>query len=379
MRPLRPRLSDLVIGELAVGDATRQELCEWLDVSRTSLGRAIDEIAAEGAFISSVKESAGSRGRPVERLHFNSQVGYRVGIEISRSSCCAVVLNRHYDVLATVTLDIDDFQGWHEPLKCTSDMLYSTAERQHVQMQDISRVGVGIPVPLGTDSPEYSQVLDEVRTVIERRWNAPTLVENTVRLAAIGENGWGASKGYGSYVYVRFGAGLGCCVVISDQITHGQAGYAGELGHVHVSGLTDPCYCGGTGCLETVASSRALCEAAGVPHLAQLGAAYARHDKRACTAIERAVSMVGNVLASLVLTASPQVVLCAGEVVDAIPDFPQLLRKAILDSLSPMFHEIVTVQKASLGKIGSALGAALAANYAVDESDTESGMEGYPA
>lgn len=369
MRPPRPRLSDLVIGELAVGDAARQELCEWLDVSRTSLGRAIDEIAAEGSFISSVKELAGSRGRPVERLHFNSDVGYRVGIEISRSSCCAVVLNRHYDVVATASLDIEDFQGWHEPLKRISDMLYSAAESRHVQMQHISKVGVGIPVPLTTNPPEYERVLSEVRTLIEQRWNAPTLVENTVRLAAIGENSWGASKGYGSHVYVRFGAGLGCCVVIADQITHGQAGYAGELGHVQVSELDTQCYCGGNGCLETVASSGALCEAAGVHNLAQLGEAYARRDARACHALERALGMVGSVLASVVLTTSPQVVLCAGDVVDAIPDFPQMLRTAIVEALSPMFHKIVTVQKASLGKLGSALGAALAANYAVDEEN----------
>lgn len=56
------------------------------------------------------------------------------------------------------------------------------------------------------------------------------------------------------------GTGLGNAISIDGQLLVGTNGVAGELGHLPVAGLDAVCGCGNTGCIETVASGKALAE-----------------------------------------------------------------------------------------------------------------------
>lgn len=56
------------------------------------------------------------------------------------------------------------------------------------------------------------------------------------------------------------GTGLGNSISIDGQILVGANGVAGELGHLPVAGLDTVCGCGNVGCIETVASGKALAE-----------------------------------------------------------------------------------------------------------------------
>jgi len=56
------------------------------------------------------------------------------------------------------------------------------------------------------------------------------------------------------------GTGLGNAIAINGQMLVGRHGVAGELGHVPVHSNDRICGCGNRGCVETVASGRALQE-----------------------------------------------------------------------------------------------------------------------
>src|SRR5699024_12839343 len=52
---------------------------------------------------------------------------------------------------------------------------------------------------------------------------------------------------------------LGGGVIVNSLLVHGAGGAAGEIGHIKVAVEEDlKCNCGGTGCLESVASSLGL-------------------------------------------------------------------------------------------------------------------------
>jgi len=62
-------------------------------------------------------------------------------------------------------------------------------------------------------------------------------------------------------VNVRHGIGAG--IVLNGQLFHGDGGGAGEIGHVAVASESRlRCRCGNFGCLETLASTRAVVERA---------------------------------------------------------------------------------------------------------------------
>jgi predicted NBD/HSP70 family sugar kinase len=63
-------------------------------------------------------------------------------------------------------------------------------------------------------------------------------------------------------VLIKVGWGVGAGIVLDGQLLHGNPLGAGEIGHVVVVDDGEQCACGNFGCLETVASSRAILQRA---------------------------------------------------------------------------------------------------------------------
>lgn len=78
--------------------------------------------------------------------------------------------------------------------------------------------------------------------------DAPLLVENEARLAAIGEQRYGAAAGVDDFVYLLAEVGVGAGVVADGRLFRGSRGAAGEVGHVSITMDGRRCSCGKTGC-----------------------------------------------------------------------------------------------------------------------------------
>ncbi len=97
-----------------------------------------------------------------------------------------------------------------------------------------------------------------LRAELEARLGLPVAVENDVNVATLGAV---ALSGIRDLVYLSIGTGLAAGLVLDGTLRRGATGAAGEIGHVPIDPLGALCQCGQRGCLETVASGRALAEA----------------------------------------------------------------------------------------------------------------------
>ena len=68
----------------------------------------------------------------------------------------------------------------------------------------------------------------------------------------------GASPRPANLIAITVGLGIGAGLVLGGELFHGDGFGAGEIGHTTVEEDGDECRCGRFGCLETVASSRAI-------------------------------------------------------------------------------------------------------------------------
>jgi glucokinase len=133
-----------------------------------------------------------------------------------------------------------------------------------VDSRRLTGVGVGIPGGVagdGTVSMGLNIGIEQpmpLGPLLESRLGVPVRVENDVNAAALGAYvrlGAGAGS---SLAYLSIGTGLAAGFVIDGEIARGSRGAAGEIGHIPLPHGDEPCQCGQVGCIETVASGRAL-------------------------------------------------------------------------------------------------------------------------
>jgi glucokinase len=125
-------------------------------------------------------------------------------------------------------------------------------------------VGVGLP---GVTNDAQRVILrapnlaflehQEFAFALERALGVPVRLENDANVAALGEARFGAGAQFPDFLLATLGTGVGGGIVLNGALWRGPGGMAGEFGHICV-GHAETCGCGATGCLEAVASARAM-------------------------------------------------------------------------------------------------------------------------
>jgi glucokinase len=105
----------------------------------------------------------------------------------------------------------------------------------------------------------------ELAHLLGQRFDCPVVVENDANCAALAEARLGAGAGSGTVAYWTVSTGIGLGMIHGGRIVLGR--HDSEGGHMvlwpgWVGGT--PCHCGGIGCLESLASGRAIARRFGV-------------------------------------------------------------------------------------------------------------------
>lgn len=97
-----------------------------------------------------------------------------------------------------------------------------------------------------------------IKYIVEEKYKIPTFVENDSRATALGEFYYGNAKNKNSMVFLFVDYGMGSGVVLDGKLYRGVSDSAGEVGHTTIDINGPRCSCGNYGCLEAMASERAL-------------------------------------------------------------------------------------------------------------------------
>ncbi len=113
-------------------------------------------------------------------------------------------------------------------------------------------------VNYATDNlPGWNQL--DLTNTLEMMFKRPATADNDVNAMAVAEMAFGAGRGAQDVFCVMVGTGVGGALILNGALYHGSLGGAGEFGHLSIQAFGGRlCNCGGTGCVEVYASSRAV-------------------------------------------------------------------------------------------------------------------------
>jgi glucokinase len=97
-----------------------------------------------------------------------------------------------------------------------------------------------------------------LKQYIEDRHRIPTVVDNDVNVAGIGEKWLGAGKNFQSVVCLTLGTGIAAAVFVDGKIVRGNHWSTGEIGHMILYPKGKLCNCGQRGCFEQYCSGTSL-------------------------------------------------------------------------------------------------------------------------
>lgn len=240
----------------------------------------------------------------------------------------------------------------------------------------VDAIGIGIPgvvdplagsvrqaVNLGIDD----EPLPLVKKLIDA-CGAPCAIDNDVNVAALGAHHLLRDQhDVSDLAYLSIGTGIAAGIILDGCLHRGHRGVAGEIGHFPVVTEGPECECGLQGCLEAVASGRAIARL--WPATVNAGSAEAlllaaeRGEPEAVAVLEPIAEHLARAIYLLAVTYDVDCVVIGG----GVADLGELLLGTITASLRRLEmrssfvrslelpHRIVLKPAGPVGAVGAAL------------------------
>lgn len=199
-------------------------------------------------------------GKPPILLSVADDSRHLIGIDLASGEFRGAVVNLRGEIRHRINLPLHGQEG-----NVALELVYELVD-DLVAVADSPLLGIGIGTPglMDTINGVVRWAVNlgwrdlPLRNLLQRRYDLPVYVANDCHVAALAEYTFGENKDAENLVVVKVEHGIGSGILLDGRLFYGDTFGAGEIGHVSVVENGRLCRCGNFGCLETVASARAI-------------------------------------------------------------------------------------------------------------------------
>ncbi len=305
-----------------------------------------------------------------------------IGVDIGGTNTVFGVVDREGHVMVKDSIGTPDHGDINKYVNDLATAIEDQIARVKQLNENLEVIGVGIGAP---NANYYSGTIEHAPNLsfkgiipfvelLKKRFGSidNICLTNDANAATLGEMIYGGAKGMKNFIMYTLGTGLGSGLVVNGDLVYGHDGFAGECGHTVLVTNGRYCGCGGRGHLE------AYCSAPGMKRTAfELLAKYndissplanksfnemtskmiydaaVAGDKIAKEVFEITGAYLGQAIADSVHHTSPEAFFLFGGPVAAGDLLLNPTKKAMEESLLPVFKNKIAL-KASLLKEGDA-------------------------
>jgi predicted NBD/HSP70 family sugar kinase len=242
---------------------SRFDVKKLTSYSMSTVLSIIDELVGNG-FIYEEESSDVKVGRKPTWLRINPDYGVFIGVEFHFAHINCAMLDFLGNTVHQSFLPYDVEASAEVVLDKVAKLIRDAFEKNGAGRRLLG-IGMGIPGYGNFENGigiEYAPIKSwrniPVKAFIEDRFGCPCFVENNVTSMAMGYKYTHMVSGSEDFLFVSVRTGIRIVPVINNELFLSNKGYAGQLGHVKVSGGSRMCICGRRGCLNTEVADTGL-------------------------------------------------------------------------------------------------------------------------
>lgn len=366
------------------GRISRAEIARLTGLTRTTVSDQVAELMQSG-LVEEVGMGESIGGKTPILLGLVEDSRYLIGLNLAHNCFTGAIVNLRGRVCEMIEMPIRECSG-EEALEAVYKILDQLFQHPY---RPLIGIGVGTPGQINTreglviNAVNLNWVNLPLARLLEERYNLPVGVVNDSQAAALGEFFHGEDHPVDeNLIVINVGRGIGAGIILNGRLFQGDGGAAGEIGHINMLGEGGQlCRCGNRGCLETVASARAVIQRArllaalapGSPlagdleaiDLESLQRAFEAGDRVAQDAVLEAARSLGVAVGGLVGALNIQKIIMVGPMTIFGQPWVDAIRASMRNNTLPTMAKETRVQIGHVENNGILLGASalLMQNY----------------
>jgi len=236
---------------------TAREARKGSGLSAAEFGAAVQWLREKG-LVEKI-EGRTVRRRSGQSLRIRGERGHVVAVDIGGTNLRVVVA----DIAGTI---VGKWSGSTVGASSPSKVVQLihrgvTKILRHAGLKADSLLAIAAGVPGVTDSKNGMVLLTSylggwkdvpLGQMLEKKFAAPAVIENDVRLGAMGERWKGSARGVNDFVFLAIGTGIAAGICVNGELLRGPGFAAGEVGYLIVPGTHEDAVSeGNPGALES--------------------------------------------------------------------------------------------------------------------------------
>ncbi len=241
------------------GQISRADIARATRLTRPTVSDVVADLMNSG-LVEEVGQGPSAGGKPPILLSVVDDSRHLIGIDLASGEFRGAVVNLRGEIRHRVNKPLEGRDG-----NAALALVYELID-ELIAATDSSLLGIGIGTPglVDTVNGVVSRAVNldwqdlPLRDLLQERYDLSVGMANDCQVAALAEYTFGEEKGAADLAVVKIEHGIGAGLVLNGRLFFGDTFGAGEIGHVMVVENGRQCRCGNFGCLETVASNRAI-------------------------------------------------------------------------------------------------------------------------
>ena len=243
------------------GQVSRADLARMTGLTRATVSSIVTALMEKGLVVETGFGPSVS-GKPPIMLSMAEDSHQLICIDLGNEHFTGAIVNMRGHIEQQIQIPVNG-RSAESALK----LVYELTDQLLTRVTSpVLGIAFGSPGLVDTDAGVVKQAVNldwhelPLQHLIHERVDLPVYIANDSYLAALAE--YSATNDNRNLVLINMVQGIGSGIVLNGRIFYGEGFGAGEIGHVSVVDDGELCRCGNHGCLETVASVRAMLQQA---------------------------------------------------------------------------------------------------------------------